>query len=157
MLIRALFSFLMLPGVIAFLIPITFVYYAGIRDFQWAGTLVVLSGIWLLVWCVRDFYKAGKGTLAPWEPPQKMVVVGLYRYVRNPMYVGVLILVTGWSILFHSLILLVYTGILFSAFHISILTYEEPWLYQMFGEEWLSYKCRVPRWIPHLAGKKMVN
>ena len=60
------------------------------------GLLVMFLGTVVLGWCIRDFYISGKGTLAPWDPPRKLVVMGLYRYVRNPMYIGVLILVAGW-------------------------------------------------------------
>lgn len=151
MLVRAIISFLILPGVIGFLIPVSFVCFTGIDDLQWAGVPVVLLGVVLLLWCVRDFYVSGKGTLAPWDPPRKMVMVGLYRYIRNPMYASVLILVLGWGILFQSVVLWVYTGILFLSFHIRILIYEEPWLHETFGEEWQSYRRRVPRWIPFIS------
>ncbi len=154
MLIRALISFLILPGVFGFFIPISFVCFTGINDIQWAGVPVVLLGFLLLLWCVRDFYVSGKGTLAPWDPPRKMVMVGLYRYIRNPMYASVLILVLGWGILFQSKVLSAYTGLLFLVFHIRILTYEEPWLHKTFGEEWQSYKSKVPRWLPNLLKRK---
>ncbi len=150
MLVRAIISFLILPGVFGFLIPISFACFTGSHDIQWAGVPVVLLGVVLLLWCVRDFYVSGKGTLAPWDPPRKIVMVGLYRYIRNPMYAGVLILVLGWGILFQSVALWLYTGILFPAFNISIRLYEEPWLHENFGEEWQSYRSKVPRWLPHL-------
>jgi protein-S-isoprenylcysteine O-methyltransferase Ste14 len=157
MLVRAIISFLILSGVFGFFIPISFAGFTRINHVQWAGVPVVLSGLLLLLWCVRDFYVFGKGTLAPWDPPRKIVVVGLYRYIRNPMYACVLILVLGWGILFQSVVLWVYTGILFLAFHIRIRIYEEPWLQKTFGEEWQSYRSKVPRWLPHILKRnKMV-
>ncbi len=154
MVIRALTSFLILPGIVGFLIPFSFIFFfSNMGKIQWAGLPVAAGGIFLLVWCVRDFYVFGKGTLAPWDPPKKMVKVGLYQYMRNPMYVGVLTMVLGWGILFQSPALLVYTGILFLAFHIRILTNEEPWLAKTFGRDWQAYKDRVPRWRPRLPHK----
>jgi protein-S-isoprenylcysteine O-methyltransferase Ste14 len=157
MFIKAIIFFLLLPGIVAFLIPLSFVYFSGIDKFQWAGSPVVISGLVLLLWCVRDFYIVGKGTLAPWAPPKKIVIIGLYRYMRNPMYAGVLILVLGWSILFQSMVLLAYAGILFLVFHIRVLTNEEPWLNKTFGEEWQSYKNKVPRWLPHISRRKKLK
>jgi protein-S-isoprenylcysteine O-methyltransferase Ste14 len=150
MFIKAVISFLILPGIVAFLLPLSFVYFSGIDKVQSAGYPVVLIGLVLLLWCVRDFYVVGKGTLAPWAPPKKIVVTGLYKYVRNPMYVGVLVLILGWSILFQSIVLLAYAAIFFLIFHIRVLTNEEPWLNKTFGEEWQSYKNKVPRWFPSI-------
>jgi protein-S-isoprenylcysteine O-methyltransferase Ste14 len=62
-----------------------------------AGFFVLIVGTLGLLWCVRDFYVRGKGTLAPWSPPQNLVVVGLYRYSRNPMYVCVVLVLLGWA------------------------------------------------------------
>ena len=97
---RALLAFLVLPGVVAFVVPPVLAaidpWSAGILL---PGAVVMLVGLGWLLWCVRDFYVSGKGTLAPWDPPKKLVVVGLYRHVRNPMYVGGLTLVAGWALL----------------------------------------------------------
>jgi protein-S-isoprenylcysteine O-methyltransferase Ste14 len=105
-------------------------------------------GFLLLLWCVRDFYVSGKGTLAPWDPPKRLVVVGLYRFVRNPMYVAVLTVVAGWSLAFGSRWLGLYLGILAVAFHLRVLFYEEPWLSRQFGADWVAYSKAVPRWLP---------
>ena len=68
-------------------------------------------GTFLLIWCVRDFYVSGKGTLAPWSPPRHLVVVGLYRWSRNPMYISVSLILLGWAAAYRSTTLLTYTGI----------------------------------------------
>src|SRR4051812_31874204 len=100
---RALLSFLLLPGVVAFAVPAWLASIDGRRGAgTWLGWIVVVAGAAILLWCVRDFYVAGKGTLAPWDPPRRLVVVGLYRFLRNPMYVGVLTLVLGWALVFGS-------------------------------------------------------
>jgi protein-S-isoprenylcysteine O-methyltransferase Ste14 len=97
---------------------------------------------------VRDFYRTGKGTLAPWDPPKKLVIVGLYRFVRNPMYTGVLGCVAGWSLIAGSPVLAVYTMVLAVAFHLRVIIYEEPTLARLFGDDWAHYRATVHRWLP---------
>lgn len=155
MFIRALIAFLVLPGVVAGIVPLLIV---GV-DLRLAKTapygITLLSiGFVLLLWCVRDFYVSGKGTLAPWDPPKRLVVVGLYRYVRNPMYVAVLTVVAGWSLTFGSMWLGVYLCILAVAFHLRVLLYEEPQLSRQFGADWEAYSKAVPRWLPSPSRKK---
>ena len=91
MFLRAVLAFLLLPGVVAFAVPLLLLRPAG-RAFAFTpvAVLVLGSGLVILVWCVRDFYVIGRGTLAPWSPPRQLVVRGLYRFSRNPMYAGVL-------------------------------------------------------------------
>ena len=110
----------------------------------------MVAGLVLLLWCVRDFYVRGKGTLAPWDPPQNLVVVGLYRYMRNPMYVGVLTLVGGWVLTVGSFLVALYAVVLAIAFHIRVVVNEEPWLRSQFGDDWARYSANVPRWVPRL-------
>lgn len=100
-----------------------------------------------MLWCVRDFYVAGHGTLAPWAPPKRLVTVGLYRVSRNPMYVAVLIVLVGQAIAFDSVMLWVYAVIVAVAFHLRVVRYEEPWLERQHRGEWLAYRARVPRWV----------
>ena len=88
MLLRAILAFLVCPGTVAVLVPLLLIPWndPGLQ-FRSLGLPVLVLGFAGLLWCVRDFYVAGKGTLAPWAPPQHLVIVGLYRYSRNPMYV----------------------------------------------------------------------
>jgi protein-S-isoprenylcysteine O-methyltransferase Ste14 len=149
MFLRALLAFLVLPGVVAFIMPPVLALIDPWRTGVFLpGALLVLLGMVLLLWCVRDFYVSGKGTLAPWDPPTKLVVVGLYRHMRNPMYLGVIILVVGWSVLLTSPVLMCYALILAVGFHIRVLTHEEPWLESQFGSEWRRYRSEVGRWVP---------
>jgi len=151
MFLRALFAFLALPGVVAFILP---PFLAAMDPWSgnilWWGAPVMLLGVILLLWCVRDFSIYGKGTLAPWDPPKKLVVVGLYRHMRNPMYLGVLTLVSGWSIFLSSPVLFLYTLVLAIAFHVRVLVSEEPRLQSRFGGEWTRYSAEVRRWVPRL-------
>jgi protein-S-isoprenylcysteine O-methyltransferase Ste14 len=151
LLLRALISFLVLPGTFAGLIPAWIV-----SDDPWRGhglsigAVPFIAGAAVLLWCVRDFYVFGRGTLAPWDPPKHLVIVGLYRFTRNPMYFGILLLTAGWSLLAASPLLAGYIVLLVIAFHLRVVLYEEPRLRRQFGEEWVRYSATVPRWIPRL-------
>jgi protein-S-isoprenylcysteine O-methyltransferase Ste14 len=103
---------------------------------------------------VRDFYVAGRGTLAPWAPPRALVVTGLYRFSRNPMYVGVLLILCGWAAGFRSWPLAAYAATIATAFHLRVLLYEEPTLARLFGKDWDHYTRQVPRWIGTPRGSR---
>jgi protein-S-isoprenylcysteine O-methyltransferase Ste14 len=149
MYIRALIAFIVLPGIVALIAPLAIVYLdPWIGNLKMPGALAMCLGIFVLLWCVRDFFVSGKGTLAPWDPPKELVVVGLYRFMRNPMYVGVLLLALGWSLYFLSPILIFYMAVLAMGFHIQVVRNEEPWLKEKFGKQWELYQQEVPRWLP---------
>ncbi|MCG3189353.1 MAG: hypothetical protein LKCHEGNO_01713 [Burkholderiaceae bacterium] len=145
---RALLAFIAMPGMVAFAIPAVWLWWSGALHLQqpW-GLLPLAAGAVGLLWCVRDFYVQGKGTLAPWSPPQNLVVVGLYRYSRNPMYVCVLLTLLGWAASFVSSGLLLYCALVALAFHLRVVYGEEPWLAQRHGPSWQAYVSRVPRWL----------
>jgi len=107
-----------------------------------------IIGIGMLVWCFWDFLDKGKGTPAPIDPPKELVVSGLYNYVRNPMYVGVLLVIIGHFLWFGFWSLLIYALIVFLGFSSFVIFYEEPNLKQRFGAGYDEYLKRVPRWIP---------
>ena len=154
MFLRAIIAFLILPTMVAILAPPLIASIDPWRGQLWLpGLVVVLAGAFILVWCVRDFYVSGKGTLAPWNPPKNLVIVGLYRFVRNPMYLGVLLLVLGWSLFLVSPIIAIYAIVLILGFHLRVTIYEEPWLEAQFGEAWRVYKNTVPRWLPSIKAK----
>lgn len=145
---RALFAFLVLPGMVAFLLPWLFLEpSAKTQPIDWWAAAPFALGLTVLLLCVRSFYVQGKGTLAPWSPPRHLVTTGLYRFSRNPMYVGVLLILIGWTLAFHSRSLLIYTAIVAVLFWIRVVVFEEPWLTSTHGEEFLRYKARVRRWI----------
>ena len=104
----------------------------------------------MVLWCFWDFLVKGKGTPAPIDPPKELVVSGLYNYVRNPMYVGVELMLIGHFLWFGFWNLLVYAAFFFAAFYIFVLLYEEPTLKKKFGAAYEEYLKRVPRWIPRL-------
>jgi protein-S-isoprenylcysteine O-methyltransferase Ste14 len=145
---RAVFAFLACPGIVALAAPVAWLAYESRLQLRWPPGLALLSaGLAGLLWCVRDFYVAGKGTLAPWSPPERLVVVGLYRCSRNPMYVCVIVILLGWALAFGSSGLLLYAAIVATAFHLRVVFGEEPWLGAKFGAQWQDYSRRVGRWL----------
>lgn len=148
-----------LPGVVVVAVPLVVLIGFG-ANVSWgldgvAATLPVLLGAALIglgfalwLWTVRLFARIGKGTLAPWDPPRRLVVEGPYRHVRNPMIAGVLAVLAGEAALFGSLPLLIWFGLFFAANVIGFQVYEEPRLERRFGEEYRTYKRNVPRWLP---------
>ncbi len=140
-------AFLALPGVVAFAVPLFLAAPLRVPStVALAGFAPLLAGSFLLACCVREFYVAGRGTLAPWVPPRALVVSGPYRYSRNPMYVSVLLILSGWTMLFQSWAIAVYTPVIAVAFHLRILFGEETWLARVHGEQWIRYRAQVPRW-----------
>ena len=146
LLLRAVFAFLALPGLVAFAIPVLLSRSEN-GAFHQVGTGPIVAGTAMLLWCVRDFYIAGKGTLAPWSPPRQLVCVGLYRVSRNPMYVSVLFILCGWALGFRSGSMWIYTAVVAVAFHLRVVIFEEPLLARAHGEDWQRYRARVPRWL----------
>ncbi len=113
-----------------------------------SGILLLALGVAGYLWCALDFAFAGHGTPAPIDPPKLLVVRGLYRYARNPMYISVLLVLLGESVLFHSWTLCRYALAVWAGFHLFVLLYEEPTLRDKFGESYKEYCQRVNRWLP---------
>jgi len=150
--LRSAFAVIVLPGVMGFLLPLVVIEPVWERAIAVPpGLAVVVAGTALLLLCVREFYVAGKGTLAPWSPPKHLVVSGPFRWSRNPIYVAMLVVLIGWTVTYWSRALAVYTVVMFVAFHIRTILGEEPRLAREFGDEWRRYARRVPRWIGVVA------
>jgi len=119
-----------------------------------AGLLLATCGLLLFLYTVFLFRKAGKGTLAPWAPTQKLVISGPYNYCRNPMISGVLFILTGEALVLNSPGILIWAGIFFLVNTVYFIGMEEPGLEKRFGEAYRQYKKNVPRWIPRLTPYK---
>ncbi len=115
---------------------------------HWLGLFMIGAGCIVLFSCILMFARFGKGTLSPFDPARHLVIKGLYRYVRNPMYIGVLIILLGEALTFQSVTLLGYAGIVFVVFNAFILLYEEQYLRRQFGAQYDHYCKRVRRWVP---------
>lgn len=116
----------------------------------WIGWLAVADGLALAVWSARLFVTRGEGTPAPWDPPRKLVVRGPYRYVRNPMLTGGLLILAGESLLYGSWPVAGWMLAFFLLYTTYLLRGEEPGLERRFGDDYRRYKANVPRWIPSL-------
>lgn len=151
---RNLFFAILQPGMVAGLLPYLLVQHHGHtmieHNFgigQYLGLFIGVIGIVITVHCIVRFGKEGKGTLSPADPTQKLVVSGLYKYSRNPMYVGVMMILAGEVLFTAQPILLYYALLILAAFNIFIVYWEEPRLSKDFGEEYNRYKQDVRRWI----------
>jgi len=151
--LKSFFFLIFVPGLFVGYVPFAFLMNGSYIDTGFliylALPLWVVGGV-MILWCFWDFLVKGKGTPAPIDPPKELVVTGLYNYVRNPMYVGVLLMLIAHFLWFGFVALLVYLVFFFLAFHIFVLRYEEPTLKKMFGKAYEAYIRRVPRWIPKL-------
>ena len=118
------------------------------------GVIIMVIGLFAVSMTVSNIMRIGKGTLAPWSPSQHLVISGLYRYVRNPMIMGVLTVLIGESIAILSHRILIWAGCFFVINTIWFLVFEEPSLEKKFGEEYRQYKRNVPRWVPRVKPYK---
>jgi len=141
---------LVVPGTVGIYIPLLLARdrpAASGLVFFLALALLAIGGI-IYAWCVWDFAVFGRGTPAPIDAPKKLVVRGLYRYTRNPIYVGVLTVLVGWTVMFRGTNLHIYMFCVAVGFHLFVVLYEEPHLRQQFGVEYRSYCAKVGRWLP---------
>lgn len=149
---RSILFVFLIPGTVAGYIPFLILQSsredvhprASVGSGVAAGLIVL--GATMLLRCVWDFFAAGRGTLAPFDPPRRLVVTGLYRFTRNPMYNGVISVLMGEAWLFRSVSLWEYGALVFVLFHVFVTVYEEPTLESQFGESFRVYKRAVPRW-----------
>jgi protein-S-isoprenylcysteine O-methyltransferase Ste14 len=151
--VRAAIFLVLLPGTVVVYLPWAILGRPDLLSVQLGslrlvGLLPFALGIGMLLRCCWAFAVIGRGTLAPIDPPRVLVVEGLYRYVRNPMYVGVAFALLGEAILFGSGSLLLYGAAFVLVSHLFVVIYEEPALRRKFGAAYDEYRRRVPRWIP---------
>lgn len=155
LLFKNLLFTIVVPGCVAVLVPLLI---AGERQSATGGMLAIAllllgAGTSIYAWCVWDFASFGRGTPAPIDAPKHLVIRGLYRFTRNPMYVGVLTVILGWAVFFGTAVLALYAIGIFSCFHAFIRFYEEPHLTREFGSEYSAYAARVGRWLPKRSRK----
>ena len=112
------------------------------------GVALFAGGLALFGWCVSLFARVGQGTLAPWDPTRKLVAVGPYRYVRNPMITGVATMLLGETIIWGSWVIGLWFLVFVLVNHVYFVLSEEPGLERRFGQSYLTYKTSVPRWLP---------
>lgn len=153
LLLRNLIFTILHPGLVVGLFP----YFIAKAEFQNTfsipfefhqilGIIIFLFGFVIMIHCILSFAIVGKGTLSPLDPTKQLVVTGLYKYSRNPMYVGVIMLLIGECLVSQSISLMVYSGIVFIAFNLFIIFREEPRLVKTFGKTYHDYRKSVRRW-----------
>jgi protein-S-isoprenylcysteine O-methyltransferase Ste14 len=146
----------LLPVMAAGVVPLVIVLASDSLNFGWGvpaltivgGVLLAGLGLTLMYATIRLFARSGEGTLAPWDPPRKLVVEGPYRHVRNPMISGVWFLLAGEAVLAGSVGIALWLAVFATANVIYMPLSEEPGLERRFGEEYRAYKRAVPAWIP---------
>jgi protein-S-isoprenylcysteine O-methyltransferase Ste14 len=149
--------FFLAPGFVAGLVPRWITHwrypapFPGLRGIQAVGCLLISAALVTLIECFSRFALQGNGTPAPVFPTRTLVIKGLYRFVRNPMYLSVLAIILGQVLLFSSLDLLEYAMFCWFAFHAFVLVYEEPALRRSFGHQYETYCANVRRWIPRFT------
>lgn len=149
--LKSLIFLFLAPGIVGFYIPLVFLRSGPKLEtgvFAYLAIPLWLIGGVTVLWCFWDFTFKGRGTPAPIDPPKELVASGLYRYVRNPMYVGVLTILAGHFVWFGYWWILAYAAFFFLATHSFVTLYEEPDLRRRFGPSYEAYLRHVPRWIP---------
>lgn len=147
---NALFT-LVVPGTVGGVAP----WWLAMRGDRvetpaWLSGPLFVAGLAIYGWCLWDFAAHGRGTPAPVDAPKRLVLRGLYRWTRNPMYVGVLTVLAGWFAFAPSVPVGAYAVLVALSFHTFVVRYEEPHLAAAFGE-YAAYRARVPRWLPRLG------
>jgi len=151
--LKTLVFTILLPGLVTAGIPYCLLAPQPefeIGPFRFVGIISIVLGAAVYFWCAWDFAFLGYGTPAPIDPPKVLVVKGLYRFVRNPMYVALGSALGGEAILFESLRLLAYAILAWVLCHLFVVLYEEPTLRKKFGTRYEAYCQAVPRWVPRV-------
>ena len=152
--LRSIFFTILQPGTVTILIPYWLVSSRSVaarspyQALRYLGLPLIVIGAATLLGCIWDFFSSGRGTISPIDPPKHLVVRGLYRYVRNPMYVAVMTILLGEAIFFMSWPVLIEAGIFFLLATLFVVLYEEPTLRRKFGDSYERYTQTVGRWIP---------
>ena len=157
--LRHLQAILLLPFLAVVVLPYWLLSSWAAVDTRWrgvplewfpraVGVALFAGGLALFCWCVSLFARVGQGTLAPWDPTQKLVAVGPYQYVRNPMITGVATMLLGEALIWGSWLMGVWFLVFVVVNHVYFVLSEEPGLERRFRQSYLTYKANVPRWIP---------
>lgn len=154
-LIKTVIFTVVVPGTVAIYVPQTLrdrvaADHVSNSVFSGVSLVLFLCGAAIYLWCAWDFAVKGLGTPAPIDAPRVLVVKGLYRFTRNPMYVGVAAMIAGQAGYCRSASIGIYLLIVLLAFHTFVRLYEEPTLRRLFGEQYEGYCRTVPRWLPRL-------
>ena len=160
LLLRSIFFTIVQPGLVTVLIPYwllssrRIVASSSLSPLFYSGLLLIAIGAAGLLWCIWNFFSTGRGTISPIDPPKHLVVLGLYKYSRNPMYVSVLIILLGEAIFFRSIPILIEAGVFIILASLFVVAYEERILRRRFGESYERYLQTVGRWVPRFRSRR---
>lgn len=160
LLLKNILFTVLVPGPFAVYLPLRVILRPpAIQSFDWrAGQITalfpLLIGATIYFWCLWDFAVSGRGTPAPIDAPKRLVVRGLYRYIRNPMYLGVLLVIIGWAVLLQARQILIYGAMVWIGFHLFVILVEEPLLDVKFGAAYQRYCKEVGRWLPRWSRQR---
>ena len=129
-------------------------YYFDIGIYRYIGLVPIILGIYVYLHCSASFIIVAKGTPIPFTPTKALIVTGLYRFVRNPLYIAGVLVLSGEGIYFQSSGVIVYCLVMFGFFNFHVLL-EEAMLAEKFGDSYKAYRNSVPRWIPTLKPYKL--
>ncbi len=155
--LRTVVFTILVPGTEFVLVPLVVVHLdlgprTELGPVRYLGLVPLLVGLVMILRCFADFVHRGRGTPAIYDPPRELVVAGLYRYVRNPQYVGVVLVLVGEALLTEMFVLFGYAALMAIGYHLFVRYYEEPTLRRLFGEPYARYREDVPRWLPRWPG-----
>jgi protein-S-isoprenylcysteine O-methyltransferase Ste14 len=139
----------LVPGAVTLYLPYSLLFHSGYQAnlaLAFPAGTCILIGTAIYLRCAWDFAVEGLGTPAPIDPPKLLVVTGLYRWTRNPMYQGIFLILLGEYLLSLDTGLAIYTALFALVFHVFVVFYEEPVLHSRFGVSYSDYCCKVPRW-----------
>lgn len=158
-LLNTLLFTIIVPGTVAGYIPHLLSHFPKPHGLITAtvGAAVIALGAAIYFRCAWEFAVRGLGTPAPIAPTKYLVTTALHRYVRNPMYVGVALVILGEAFLFRSALLVLYVALMLLAAHVFVIFYEEPTLRRQFGESYEDYFRTVPRWFPRIRPAEKRN
>lgn len=158
--LRHLLAILLLPFVVVVIVPRWLLRVWSSSDTRWvdgtiaaafahiSGVVLFLCGFALFAWCTSLFARVGEGTLAPWDPTRRLVAVGPYCYMRNPMITGVVAMLLGETLFLGSRVVGIWAATFIAINQIYFVISEEPGLERRFGAAYVEYKSAVPRWVP---------
>jgi protein-S-isoprenylcysteine O-methyltransferase Ste14 len=150
--VKVIILIILVPGTVVVIVPYLILLKSGVIGWPGVSIIRILASILgvlcanLSLYCAWGFAVHGHGTPAPIDPPKVLVTQGLYKFNRNPMYVGIIGVILSEALFFGSMSLLIYAVVLWFGFHIFIIFYEEPHLRSQFGKAYQEYCRKVPRW-----------
>lgn len=153
---------MVVPGTVAVLFPVLLAHFFGqtlrlpAGYYQYVGAGLMAAGAVIYLRSLTDLTRIGRGVPAPVDPTRFLVAKGIYRRVRNPMYLAAVLFLFGEALAFRQGVLLIYSAMMAAVYHFGVVYLEEPALRRRFGASYEEYCARVPRWMPRLGAGRAI-